>query len=553
LNERNERSLRRSQEAKAHFLASLVEAGSRQKQVLRRCLSLNADSRFGREHGFSAIDGIGEYRRRVPIRSYAEMEPWISQAAAGGSKVLTTDEPILFFTSSGSTGNHKKVPVTAPFMKECFLPFAYAAMGNFFEYFPATAERDDATLSFKWDPQVSVGATASGRPYLGASQVDYGKTFGEELAAEPGTRAPWAAPPADVTAHLDRIYYRVRLAAERDLRALIGINPAVIAALPQQVERWSSRLIDEIRRGTVLGRPLEGAMGGPNPARADELAALASYFGGLAPMHLWPRLEVIFCWTGAAASIYLPALQRWYGPRVQIVPAPVAASESPIAVPVDRHPGAGVLVVPWVFLEFADADREIGAQSRTCGYEELRAGGDYQVIVTHCGGLYRYAIGDVVRVVDHHAGVPRVEFVGRAKQVALGAAAVGEWRLVDALRGALHETGLAAANVRFHVVSDATPRVAVALEPAVTWRAADAASLARALDGALRRAHPAYERARLDGQWQAPAIVAVAAGTFVREWEERVRAGTRPAQVKDRLSEADASAWARLIARAEDN
>jgi len=478
----------------------------------------------------------------VPIRPYAEMSAWLEAAADGEHAVLTSEDPSLFFTSSGSTGAHKKIPVTATFMRECFLPFAYAAMGNFFDFHPEAGLRDDATINFKWDPTLELGRTATGRPYLGASQVDYKKSFGEELAAEPGTRAPWSDPPAELENHLDRIYYRVRLAAEADVRAMIGINPAVIAALPSQIERWTPRLLREIAEGTVLGR----AWVRPNPGRAAQLEDLAAAFGRLLPYHIWPRLQVLFCWTGASASVYLPLLGRAFGPDVEILPAPVAASESPIGVSVDRHPSAGVLVLPFVFFEFLPADREVRPGSATLLFSDLEDGGEYQVVLTHVGGLYRYALGDVVRVVDHFHGVPRVEFLGR-RQLLSG---IGEWTLPGVLRQALDAAGLRGAGFRFRRSAASPVRLEAAVEIQGRWTETDIRSLAWQLDRFLSAAHLGYAQARQEGTLTAPIVVPAAPGTFVADWEARVARGTRPAQVKDRVCEHDPSAWETLIAPA---
>ena len=39
-----------------------------QEAVLGRILTANADTEFGREHGFSRVAGMSEYRRAAPVR-----------------------------------------------------------------------------------------------------------------------------------------------------------------------------------------------------------------------------------------------------------------------------------------------------------------------------------------------------------------------------------------------------------------------------------------------------------------------------------------------------
>ena len=65
--------------------------GSVQSRVLRHTLYKNAATSFGREHGFSGIRTVGDYQERVPVRGYAELEPYITRAAAGERDVLTAE------------------------------------------------------------------------------------------------------------------------------------------------------------------------------------------------------------------------------------------------------------------------------------------------------------------------------------------------------------------------------------------------------------------------------------------------------------------------------
>ena len=126
------------------------------------------------------------------------------------SAVLSADDPAVYFTSSGTTGKHKKIPVTPAFMRHTFFPFYFAAWAPLIEAHPDVLERPDAVLNLKHDPLSAPPVTASGLPHVGASQVDFGAKFGEPLSAEPGTGAPWGVLPVPVEAneHLEKAYLR---------------------------------------------------------------------------------------------------------------------------------------------------------------------------------------------------------------------------------------------------------------------------------------------------------------------------------------------------------
>lgn len=83
-----------------------------QEMLLRQILARNADSEFGRAHGFAAIRSFGDYRERVPLRTYEELEPWILRCA------LTREPVRLFEPTGGSSGAAKLIPYTASLQRE---------------------------------------------------------------------------------------------------------------------------------------------------------------------------------------------------------------------------------------------------------------------------------------------------------------------------------------------------------------------------------------------------------------------------------------------------
>lgn len=526
---------------------AFTDPDAHQRRVLTDLLEFNSRTAYGRRHGFDRIRTLDDYRRAVPLQTYADLEPYIERAAAGEPDVLTADRPAVFFTSSGSTGAHKKIPVTPRFMRTTFFPFYYAAWAPLIEHFPDVLAHPAAVLNLKHDPVAAPPTTASGRPHVGASQVDFGETFGEPLSAEPGTGAPWATLPVPVAAgdHTEKMYLRLRLAVEHDVRCVIGINPAMVAALPYQLRLWWPRILKEVHNGTLGGLP----HGSPNPARAAELEQLADRHGTVRPAHVWPRMRALFCWTTAVASLYLPRLREKFGTHVTALPAPVAASEGPVAVPLDRHPTAGSLVVTASVYEFADADADLTADTPTLRPHELEAGRDYHVVFSHVGGLYRYAVGDVVRVVDHQGGVPRLEYTGRGVRSDHAGERLRDAQVIRALSAALAATGLELRNAACRVTTAARPAYAFAVAPLTPWSREESERFTGLLDQALGRESPGYRAARADGRLAAPELLLLDPEAFQRDWQDRVDSGIRPTQVKDRLFRQDPDQWSRLTGR----
>jgi hypothetical protein len=537
----------RSFAERSRFLGALCDIDGAQHRVLTDLLAAGAGTAFGTAHGFAGLRDLADYRRAVPIRDYRALQPWIDRAAAGEPNVLSADAPLVFFTSSGSTGAAKKIPITARFMRQVYFPFYYQALAAIVQHHPAAIASANGTLNLKHDVPTRPATTASGRPHVGASQVDFGAVFGEPLSAEPGTKASWATLPlpVDDDAHSERTYLRLRQAVEHDVRCVIGVNPAMVAALPHQLAAWWPRIVRDLRDGTFGGRP----GGTPNPARAAELERLAESFGTLRPAHVWPRFELIYCWTTGLAKLYLPRVAAQFGAGVSVLPAPVAASEGPLGVPIDRHPTAGAPAVESVLYEYLDADEDIKPDSDTLGVSDLEAGRDYHVLVSHVGGLYRYALGDVLHVVDRRAGVPRVEYAGRNQLSDLVGERLRESHIIRALDTVLRTGGITVANATCRAVTPdgRPPRYEFALAPDRPFDAREVDAVTAALDAALSATAPGYRRARQGAALDPPVLHRTAPDAFYREWQRTVERGVRQTQVKDRVFQRDDDVWQRLV------
>jgi len=542
--------------------AELARAPEQQQRVLRELTRFNVDTEYGRAHGFGGVRTLDDWRKAVPINDYAALSASIERMAAGESNVLSADDPAVYFTSSGTTGAHKKIPVTPTFMRRTFFPFYYAAWAPLIEHFPDVLERPDAVLNLKHDPLTAPPTTMSGRPHVGASQVDFGTRFGEPLSAEPGTGAPWGSLPVPVEAgeHLEKAYLRLRLAVTSDVRCIIGINPAMVAALPYQLRLWWPRLVKEIHDGTLGGAPYTD----PDADRARELERLAAHFGTIRPAHVWPRMRALFCWTTGMASLYLPRLREEFGPGVATLPAPVAASEGPVGVALDRHTAACSLTVGASVYEFLDAEEDVSPDAATLSWDELEAGRDYHVVFSHVGGLYRYAVGDVVRVLDRFEGVPRVAYAGRATRSDVAGERLRDAQVIRALAAVAARTGLDVRNAACRVVDahgadhgnatdgggGAAPSYEFALAPYGAWSEAETARFAALLDTAIGTESAGYRAARGGGRLGAATVGLLGEEAFVRDWQTAVAAGVRPTQVKDRLFRQDPVLWERLTGAA---
>src|SRR5687767_4420082 len=102
------------------FLAGARRVRRVQQEVLWSKLRRNAQSDFGRVHGFSDIRSLADFRRRIPITDYEYYRPYVERVKRGeidamfgpGTRVL------MFALTSGTTEQSKFIPITPEFLKE---------------------------------------------------------------------------------------------------------------------------------------------------------------------------------------------------------------------------------------------------------------------------------------------------------------------------------------------------------------------------------------------------------------------------------------------------
>jgi hypothetical protein len=498
------------------FRRGLKNASATQAALLRQMVATSRDSRFGREHHYDEVDDLASFRRRVPLRYFADFREYIERTVAGEQGVLSSEPVFKYISSSGSTGVTKVIPVTRRYFTQAFNPFYMTFLYSALLAAPRLLDDNAPTLNFKWDPLRRKSALANGAQHLGFSQLDLSDEFESSALLEPGTRTPWASAPRQIEDDLERIYYKLRVASEYDVRQLVGINPAIIAAIPCLLDAYAERLADDLERGTFAGQPVAA----PNPAAAANVRRSKHEHGRLLPRHIWKNIERIVCWDEGVSTLYLARVAKAFGDDVRIMPAPLAASESPIALHLWGDQIRGIMAYNAVFYEFLDVHARANQTPLLLG--ELEQGGHYAVVVTQQSGFHRYVLGDILEVTGFVEDVPTVAYAGRYNATS----DIQECDLLAFMKVFSRARDIEFRNFSFQLRTEHTIDLSVEFvrEQSQEELAKTTAELR------VSFARSAAGRGRSIGR-----VRQVGEGHFHHEWRGRVANGMRPPQVKDRI------------------
>lgn len=83
-----------------------------QAQVFKTLILEGAGTQFGKDHDFKNIQTHTDFVKRVPIRDYEDLKPYIERVVAGEENILWKGKPLYFAKTSGTTSGAKYIPIT---------------------------------------------------------------------------------------------------------------------------------------------------------------------------------------------------------------------------------------------------------------------------------------------------------------------------------------------------------------------------------------------------------------------------------------------------------
>lgn len=501
---------------------------------LLEIVARNADTAFGREHGFGSIRAIEDYQRAVPARDFDGLSPWLDRVVEGEKKVLTADEPTWFGQSSGTTGKPKLIPITPSYFKEFILGrslFARALAENL----PQLA--DGAELGMV-SPKIQ-GRTPGGVPY--------GSITGKIEAAKPewvknGDTYPLGLFECD---DFEKKYYLLlRVALENKITRIHTANPSTVVLLARKLDEYAERLIRDLESGgadamdgldPALVAAVRKRIKGPNRALADKLRRLKGTHGRLRFPDVWDEFAAVLCWKGGSAPFYLQQFPQWFGDDLPVHEIGYAATEGSFTVPLSAKASDGVLAMPAAFVEFLPEDaRDSGDLSAAVDASKVEVGGRYFTLLTTSAGLYRYDINDLVEITGFFHRAPRLRFLHKGgNMLSITGEKLGESHVVEAMRHVQTALGIELKGFTVSVdLSGLVPRYLFYVEAPGLAASARLRELLHACDAELMRTNLEYEAKRGSLRLANPSLIVVPEGSYDGYRRSRVAAGAPDAHVK---------------------
>lgn len=381
-----------------------AQPGKTQQRVFQSLIHNAKNTLFGKDHDFSSIRNHEDFKKRVPIRDYEELSPYITKVVEGQSDILWTGKPVYFAKTSGTTSGVKYIPIS----KES-IPFHISgARDALLNYVHETGKSEflDGKLIF-----------LSGSPEMEKKNgIFVGRLSGIVNHHVPGYLRTNQKPSYETNCMED---WEAKL--DKIIEETIDQRMTLISGIPPWVQMYFDRIKDK------TGKQIKD---------------------------VFPDFS-LFVYGGVNFEPYRTKLFQTIGRKVDSIET-YPASEGFIAFQdSQKEEGLLILLNSGIFYEFVPADEYFNENPTRLSIEEVELGVNYALIMNTNAGLWGYSIGDTVKFVSKNPY--RLIVSGRIKHFisAFGEHVIGE-EVEKAMKQTL-EKYQEAEIVEFTVAPQVTP------------------------------------------------------------------------------------------------
>ena len=391
-----------------------VNPGVAQARTLKKILCQNAGAKFLRHHDLSGDTDREEFARKVPIRDFEALKPWIDAQHIAREGILCTEPAKLYVKTSGTTNQPKLLPITKHGFQE-YKQQQSTAGAILYQMIPEAFEgKILAITSPALENTTEFGfpvGSASGQLYLNAPWL-----FKSKYVVP-----AWVL---DISDYELKYLLILRLALQDErISYLSAANPATFLALLDLFEQYAEELLPDLRSNTFFridqlstqdAKCLQKLLR-KNSHKADQLESIHKQGEKCLLRDLFPNARALVTWTGGSAGICCGLIAHQLPDTCQIIELGYIASEFRGTLPFCVEHNGGIPTLDKVFFEFVEEQSWYTGNRKTVGIQEILPGYRYFIIVTTISGLYRYFINDLIEVVDYFKATPLIRFVQKGQ------------------------------------------------------------------------------------------------------------------------------------------
>ncbi|KAE8703205.1 Indole-3-acetic acid-amido synthetase GH3.6 [Hibiscus syriacus] len=412
-----------------------------QRKVLEEILERNAHVEYLQKHGLNGHTDRGSFKKIMPVITYEDIQPYVERIANGDTSPILCSKPISeFLTSSGTSGGERKLMPTIeeelgrrsllysllmPVMSQ-FVPGLDKGKGMYFLFIKSEAK--------------TPGGLAA-RPVL----TSYYKSYHfKDRPYDPYTN--YTSPNETILCpdSYQSMYSQMLcgLCQHKEVLRVGAVFASGFIRAIKFLEKHWRLLCNDIRTGTIGSQITDQSVREavmnilkPDPELADFIEAECSKdsWQGIIT-RLWPNTKYVDVIVTGTMSQYIPTLD-YYSNGLPLVCTMYASSECYFGVnlnPLCKPSEVSYTLIPTMaYFEFLPIQRNNGVsnsisvpktlnekeQQELVDLVDVKLGKEYELVVTTYSGLYRYRVGDVLRVAGFKNNAPQFNFICRKNVV----------------------------------------------------------------------------------------------------------------------------------------
>ena len=317
-----------------------------QNRVFKSLISEAATTKFGVDHDFIEISSHEDFIKRVPVRDYEALKPYVDKVVAGDSNVLWKGKPLYFAKTSGTTSGAKYIPIT----KESMPSHVEAAKNAILLYIHETGNTQivDRKMIF-----------LQGSPVLeNKNGVQLGRLSGIVAHYVPKYLQKNRLPSWETNCIED---WETKV--NKIVQETLNEDMSIIAGIPSWVQMYFEKIIEQ---------------------KGQRVGEIFKNFN-------------LFIFGGVNYEPYRSKFEALIGRKVNSVEL-YPASEGFFAFQ-DRQNAKGMLLQldSGMFYEFIAADTFFETSSKRLTLKDVKIGVNYVIIISTNAGLWAYNIGDTIQ------------------------------------------------------------------------------------------------------------------------------------------------------------